>query len=78
MAQANSLTAEAFEPETFKARLNFQLPLFKNKSARYVYFFCQRRHDKKDPCFDNMLEIESLMTLNLLAKGDELRNIKNI
>lgn len=71
-----SLTAEALlEPEVFKARTTLQHALLKNKSARYVYFSSNKEGIiKKDPCFDDMLEIESLMTLYFkLGKGEALR-----
>jgi len=70
-----SLTAEALlEPQAFKRRIQSQ-PIFKNKHARYVYFSSNKEGVvQKNPCFDNMLKIDSLMTLNFtLKKGDTLR-----
>jgi dapdiamide synthase len=71
-----SLTATALlEPELFKAHLSLQYPLHVNKYARYVYFFSNCEGViKKEPCFDEMLKIESLSALHfVLGKGDRLR-----
>lgn len=74
-ASQMSLSVEAYlEPSIFKRKIksNYLLPL--NKHARYVYFSSQSEGlIKQDPCFKEMLSIESLSTLHFaLGRGDKL------
>lgn len=71
-----SLTARALlEPDVFKSLHSVKQPSsFESMSARYVYFASNCEGTiKQEPCFDEMLSIDSLASLNfVLGKGDKL------
>ena len=71
-----SLTAEAYlEPEIFKSKIDLDFTSTMNKFARYVYFSSQLDGIvKHDPCFEELLQIESLASLHfVLSRGDRLQ-----